>query len=304
MILKRIVIFFSILNSFILFSCSDADSKIADTKTISSDSLSCGECAYNYPWMNESQWKIDSTICRRFVEPGGFARVQDSIHSFGAWLRGLPLLPEGTQVHLYNGDLKWNQSAQAAVINIDVGNKDLQQCADAVMRLRAEYLFATKQYNKISFNYTSGDKQDYARWVNGRRIQVAGNATKEVWGGKKYSVEDHAALMLYLNDVFSFCGTLSLSKELKKISSDDIAPGDVFIHGGTPGHAEIVIDVAVNANGKKAFMLAQSYMPAQQIHILRDPAKDNNDPWYALDFGQTLATPEYSFDRGELMRWQ
>jgi hypothetical protein len=258
--------------------------------------------------MEETKWDEHSTVCSRFPEPEGYTRIKDTAASFGQWLRGLPLLPEGTEVHLYNGALKLNQGAQAAVIDIDVGTSDLQQCADAVMRLRAEYLFATKQYDKISFNYTSGDKQDYARWVKGRRIAVTGNHTKEVWNGTKYDVNDHAALMKYMTDVFSYCGTLSLSRDLHKIAVDSIQPGDVFIHGGTPGHAEIVIDVAVNKDGKKMFMLAQSYMPAQQIHILRNPnapssSSGSGDPWYSTDFGNTLVTPEYDFDRAELMRW-
>jgi hypothetical protein len=222
--------------------------------------------------------------------------------SFAEWLRGLPLLAEGTEVHLYNGKLKANQGAQAAVINIDVGARDLQQCADAVMRLRAEYLFSTKQFEKIAFNYTSGDRVDYARWTKGRRIVAKGNRTEEVWNGSKHSLDDHAAFRQYMNNVFNYAGTLSLSRELKSVPADSMQPGDVYMHGGSPGHAVIVVDMAVNAAGKKQFMIAQSYMPAQQPHVLRNPDAGMS-PWYPLDFGARLITPEYEFQRGELMRF-
>ena len=47
-----------------------------------------------------------------------------------------------------------------------------------------------------------------------------------------------------------------------------LQPGDVFIKGGSPGHAVIVVDVAIYPQtGKTVFLLAQSYMLAQQIHI-------------------------------------
>ena len=98
--------------------------------------------------MEKEKWVAASTACSRFQCPEGFTRVKADSNSFTSWLRGLPLLPEGTQVHLFNGELKYNQGAQAAVIDLDVPKADLQQCADAVMRLRAEYLFAAGQYDK------------------------------------------------------------------------------------------------------------------------------------------------------------
>ena len=50
------------------------------------------------------------------------------------------------RIFLYNGDLKNRQDVHQAVINIDAGGKeDLQQCADAVMRMKAEYHFSRKE---------------------------------------------------------------------------------------------------------------------------------------------------------------
>ena len=57
---------------------------------------------------------------------------------------------------------------------------------------------------------------------------------------------------------------------------EDIEIGDVFIQTGNPyGHAIIIVDVAINKNKEKIFMLAQSYMPAQEIHILKNPNNNN-----------------------------
>lgn len=71
--------------------------------------------------------------------PQGYRRLFQPSNSFGAWLRKIPL-KYFTTVYLYDGRRKFNLSAQYAVLDISVGKKDLQQCADAVMRLRAEYL--------------------------------------------------------------------------------------------------------------------------------------------------------------------
>lgn len=286
-------------------SCSATDSSHAPVPVRNmQDSIACKTCTNRYAWLGKEHYDSTSTVVSRFAAPQGYERVTNDSGSFGEWLRCLPLIRTGNEVHLYNGALKQNQSAQAAVIDIDVGNKDLQQCADAVMRLRAEYLFQAGRYADIAFNYTSGDRVDYKRWTEGRRILVEGNKTREAWNGKKYDAASHDAFRAYMNDIFNYAGTLSLSREMSSIPVDSIRPGDVFIHGGSPGHAEIVVDLVRNpVTGHKMFLLAQSYMPAQQIHILRNPAKAGNDPWYPVDFGQTLETPEYDFSRGELKRF-
>jgi len=88
------------------------------------------------------------TIKQRILTPENFERTSLDEQSFGNYLRNSPLKSHGTDVRLYNGALKRNK-VHIAVINMDVGNKDLQQCADAIIRLRAEYLCWRKLYGLI-----------------------------------------------------------------------------------------------------------------------------------------------------------
>src|SRR6476661_6210397 len=46
---------------------------------------------------------------------------------------------------------KCDQGDQFAVVDLSVGNKDLQQCADVIMRIRAEYFYAMKHFDRIKF---------------------------------------------------------------------------------------------------------------------------------------------------------
>jgi hypothetical protein len=100
------------------------------------------------------------------------------------------------------------------------------------------------------------------------------------------------------------CGSASLAKQLKlKIELKNIEPGDVLIRGGFPGHAVIVMDVAISNDGRKVYLLAQSYMPAQDIHILVNPVNKDISPWYFANNETIIKTPEYTFTKYELKRW-
>lgn len=209
--------------------------------------------------------------------PPGYKRLPCDSNSFANYLLHIPLKKDKT-VFLYNGSPKRNQQAQFAVLDISVGNQDLQQCADAVMRLRAEYLFATKQFDKIRF------------YDNDRTV----------YHFTPPHTQDH--LQLFLKQVFGMCGSASLSKQLAAKKMEDVNPGDVLIRGGFPGHAVIVLDVATDAAGNKAYMIAQSYMPAQDIHILVNPSNQNS-PWYFVNGQQQIITPEYVFSKDELKQW-
>jgi Domain of unknown function (4846) len=241
-----------------------------------------------------------STIKERFQTPKGFERIVEPKHSFGEYLRNLPLKPQGTLVRYFNGNTKSQNHVYEAVVDLPIGNKDLHQCADAVMRLRADYFYDQKQYDKIHFNFTNGFRVDYSKWRQGYRIAVKGNKTNWVKATKPSdSYEDY---WKYLEIIFNYAGTASLAKEMNAISISELKLGDVFIKGGFPGHAVIVVDVAVNpTNKQKIFLLAQSYMPAQELQVLKNP--NGSSCWYDAAILSVLETPEWTFKSTELKRF-
>lgn len=255
----------------------------------------------HHPWRVASAGPAD-TLSSRISPPNGFARTAAPPGSFAAWLRALPMKPPGAAVHLFDGRLKPRQDVHLAVIDIDTGKRDLQQCADAVMRLRAEYLHAAGRTRDIAFDFTGGGRVDYARWAEGWRPTPAKGRVS--WSRSAGPDASYAAFRRYLDAVFIYAGTYSLSRELKPADLSDIAIGDVLIKGGFPGHAVLVIDQAANAaTGERRVLLAQSYMPAQDMHVLINPADPAGGGWYRIDPNQDVVTPEWTFRPNELKRW-
>ena len=243
-----------------------------------------------------------NSVQDRIKVPDGYVRIEAKENSFAHFLRNLTLKAHGSKIKLYNGETR-STDHHTAILDIDVGDRDLQQCADAVMRLRAEYLYRQQAYEKIHFNFTNGFVADYATWMNGGRIKVEGN--KAYWIKSASPSSDYDGFRKYLNMVFSYAGTLSLSKEMTSIPIEEMSIGDVFIKGASPGHTVIILDMAQNEEtGEKIFMIAQSYMPAQDIHILKNLENEELSPWYSVDFGDALGTPEWDFHKSQLMRFE
>ncbi|MEQ1716101.1 MAG: DUF4846 domain-containing protein [Hyphomicrobium sp.] len=258
-----------------------------------------GLYAWTEPTPAAVEVAADGTLSSRFNPPPGFQRVAAPDKSFAAWLRGLPMKPAAASVVLYDGREKARQDVHAGVIAIDVGTKDLQQCADAVMRLRAEWLFATGRAGDIAFNVTEGGRVPFSRWAKGERPAPSG----KTWKKSAAADSSYASFRKYLNFVFAYAGTASLEKELVAVDDGQIEIGNVFIKGGFPGHAVLVADMAENAVTKaRRFLLLQSFMPAQEMHVLKNPANGDGSPWYARPEGD-LVTPEWTFPKGSLKRW-
>ncbi len=236
--------------------------------------------------------------------PEGFkAQVTDS-NSYTFWLRSLPIKKD-KNVYLYDGSLKRNQHAQFAVLDISVGDKDLQQCADAVIRLRAEYLYSQRRFDEINFLATSGQEIAYARWRKGERFTLRGNRLQSYQLESWSNIEERKGFDSYLEWVFMYAGTLSLAQQLKKKNDFyAIQAGDVLLQGGSPGHAMQVMNIAVNEKGEKVYLLAQSYMPAQSIHIVKNPMTIAAGAWYTVREGRTsIQTPEWQFTKEQLYSW-
>lgn len=234
--------------------------------------------------------------------PEGFTTVALANGSFGEWLRRLPFKKDNT-VYLYNGRQKANQSAQYAVIDLPVGNKNLQQCADALLHLKTLYFFESNMQNDLRFTGTDGTIFSFAKWKLGERYKQKGDRL-EAYQGEHLSEVDSVLLKSYLENVYTWCGTYSLYKETTPLSDkNQILPGDVFVRAGSPGHAMLVVNVAENKYGEKAFMLLQSYMPAQEMHIVKNPLRPALSPWYILK-ENVVVTPEWRFTLDELRRWK
>lgn len=230
----------------------------------------------------------------------GYANEGDSAYS--NWLLNLKF-KKNKPVYLYDGKLKSNQDVHYGVLNIDIGKDDLIQCADAAIKMRADYLFDKNRFAEINFIATSGDKLSFESWLKGTRWKAQGNKLVSYTTIRKVT-NIKADYNAFMKLVYSYCGTYSLSNQLKQVSDISLLQaGDIFIKGGFPGHAVTVMAVAENGRGKKIFLLSQGYMPAQDIHVLKNYADPNLSPWYALSDIYPLYTPEWQFNNGSLKQW-
>ncbi|MBR1741886.1 MAG: DUF4846 domain-containing protein [Lachnospiraceae bacterium] len=237
---------------------------------------------------------------KRIRTPEGYERTSEKEGSLGNFLRSYKMKKDGSPVLLYDGKEKGNQNAHVAVFKLPLENEDLQQCADSVMRVYGEYYYQKGQYDKIQFSLGGGFQANFKTWSQGNGISVNGDRVS--WVSSPGNNESYASFQKFMRIVFAYSGTMNLEEDSKKIRLRDIRTGDIFIRGGSPGHAVMVVDLCENAEGRKAFLLAQGYMPAQEFHVLKNPLHEN-DPWYYQDeISYPFETPEYTFAKRALRR--
>ena len=225
-----------------------------------------------YPWLASGARPAPAPVeplSRRFAPPPGFERVDLPPDSFGAFLRDLPLAAPGLPVLSFRGAtiLPPDHPNLAAVAALDVGDADLQQCADSVIRLHAEWRFA-RGHRDHRYRGASGLDLPFARYLKGERLVFKDGDLS--WQDKgRPRRPDHAALRDYLDGVFAWANTGSLAHQAAKVARPDLRPGDFFVLPGGPGHAVLVLDLARGPGGDLALLLGQGFMPAQHFHILR-----------------------------------
>lgn len=239
--------------------------------------------------------KEGNTIKERFSTPEGYDWVEEQPDSFGYFIENFKLKSYGTPILKYDGNPISTQHLHEAVFDIDTGDKDLQQCADAIIRLRAEYLYKTQKLDDIKFHFTNGDLVSWNDYKNGTRAFVNGNS---VTFRKAANIDDsYENFRNYLDLIFNYAGTISLNQETKPVTKNaDLKTGDILITPGSPGHVVFIAGTCQNKQGKKLFLLGEGFTPAQSIHLLANPFDKNISPWYDLNVTHSeTRTARYHF---------
>ena len=258
-----------------------------------------------YPWLAE--WRGDlppiQPLEERFTVPPGHDRVPLEARGFGTWLRGLPIRLDRSGVRSYLGHEVF--APAAAVVALDLGEGDLQQCADTILRLHAEYLWASGRGDGAAYHLTSGDLWRFKDWVAGEVVTAQGSRVTRSPGPPR--VAGHPSFRRWLQRLFVWAGSRSLATDSRPVGAfEAIRPGDLFLDPGSPGHAVLVLDVAAVEGGPRVALLGQGFMPAQELHVLESSGPGVlGGVWFPLPerAADTLVTPSWGpFPRSSARR--
>lgn len=247
--------------------------------------------------------KTGLTIHDRVIVPEGYSRITYDSISFQNFIRNQKLKPFGAKVINYDGRPYFYQLGHVGVLDVPVPNNGLQQCADALIRLRSEYLWNTNQKDKIGFNFTSGHYCSWSKYAEGYRPKINGN---QVTFSKTARADSSKTNFYnYLNLIFIYSGTMSLDNELKEIKAiNDLKIGDMLIVGGFPGHVIMIADIIENDQDERLFLLIQGNTPAQSIHLLKNLDDTNRSPWYKLQLNSEISVPGFTFANSKFVRFK
>ncbi|WP_296323792.1 DUF4846 domain-containing protein [Winogradskyella sp.] len=247
--------------------------------------------------------KNGNTIIDRVKTPEGYKRVAYDSVSFQNYIRNQKLQKYGAKVINYDGTPYFYQLGHVGVLDIDVPNNGLQQCADALIRLRSEYLWSTNEKGEIGFQFTSGHYCSWKKYAEGYRPKINGN---KVTFHKTARVDNSKTnFYKYLNLIYTYSGTMSLNNELNEVNSiNDLKIGDMLVVGGFPGHIVMIADIVQNNQGERLFLLLQGNTPAQSIHLLRNLDDTTISPWYKLQLNSEISVPGFTFTKSKFVRFK
>ncbi len=246
------------------------------------------------PIVNE----VGMTLAERINSPDGYQRIETKEGSFAWYVRNYNLKKSTGVVKLWDGTKKQDQSGVQAVFKLPMAKENLQWAAGTVMRLYGEYLWTNRQFDKLCFQFRDGFKAEYTKWREGFRIRS--DATGTIWVNGGELNESRENFEEYMHAVLTYTSAGSLEKETKKVKKAEIQTGDIFLNTATAGDAAIIVDVCMNEAGQKAFLLAKGGSPAEQFHLLKNPAHEE-DPWYyEEELTYPFVTSEGTFEKGSL----
>ncbi|WP_299250966.1 DUF4846 domain-containing protein [uncultured Lacinutrix sp.] len=248
-------------------------------------------------------YKDSLTISSRVKIPKGYKRIEYPKGSFQEYLRNYSLKPFGSKIINYDNSEYYWQQGHIAILDIPVPKNGLQQCADALIRIRSEYLWDSNRKLEIGFNFTSGHYCSWTKYAQGYRPIIKGS--KVTFSKSASANASKENFYKYLNLIYMYSGTLSLSQELKAISSvEDLEIGDMLIEGGSPGHIVMLGDAAINEKGEKLFLLFQGNTPAQTVHLVKNLEDSDISPWYKLKMNAVIPVSNYTFYDSKFARFK
>lgn len=246
--------------------------------------------------------KDSLTIKSRVNAPKGFTRVAYEKGSFADYLRNYKLKPFGSKIINYDNSEYFWQGGHIGILEIPVPKNGLQQCADALIRIRSEFLWDKNRKNEIGFNFTSGHYCSWTKYAEGYRPKISGSkVTFSKTATANHSKEN---FYKYLNLIYMYSGTLSLFNELKSVDDSNLEIGDMLIKGGSPGHIVMICDKVISDNGDKRYLLFQGNTPAQSVHLVKNLEDSELSPWYELKENQVIPVSNYTFGNSKFVRFK
>jgi hypothetical protein len=245
------------------------------------------------------------TMVERLLPSAGYVRIGAPAESFQSFLRNYPLKPSGSPVLLHDGSERADAGA-AAVLKVNLGQKNHEGPAGAVLRLVSEYLFEQSRFSRISFTLGAQFDFSFDTWAEGKILQVDGNSIKWVSGGNSSSGREN--FTQYLQMLFRYVSIDTLKKDMSLIADGEISPievGDIFLGTDASGKpiCVMVADLAsAGAGGGRIMLLMEGGLPAQEAHIVQNPVDSALSPWYACENTGKLQTPGAEIDLGQRYR--
>ncbi|MBD5269834.1 MAG: DUF4846 domain-containing protein [Bacteroides sp.] len=221
---------------------------------------------------NKSDFSDSQTVRTRYHLPAGFYRTTPSRGSWEEFLQNLPLTGKDAAPFVFNG-VQREQQGYTSVADVDTDSLDLHHSVNAVVRLRAEYLFDSGQYDKIHFTLNNNSRCDFLKWA--QEFQASDNEKKA--GSNDSSKENgfsHGVFLTYLRFILAHIDQKSFLSDMEEISEENFGIGTVIIDSKPPYACAIVVDyikAGVDKNGlndSDAVLLAQGGILSQDIVIL------------------------------------
>ncbi len=228
--------------------------------------------------------KAQYTIGSIPVPDSGYVRVTLNENAFGDWLRDLPLKPQGSPVYDYRGRTykSKDDTTIAAVVDMDISGRRLEQCMDILIRLYAQYLWENNRAADLELPLPGGYRLRWEDWMNGIRPVFQGIKVTH----KKTADADHSyhQYQSYLRTVYAESHTQQFYYQYERIMPGDLQIGDFFVLKGSKSHAVMVVDMAIGPAGETYALIGHGDTPACEFYLLN---YNKSQKWIPLDPGES-----------------